>query len=106
MKTFFNEDDLNRDVAPISDHFVPIVFEPVANNFKNLVQHYKDLQTRFSLPCVNLMRRAVNYPQDKKCSFYTFNSRSTDPECLAADPWMKEQIGTLQKEWMLKFWGT
>ena len=87
-------------------NWVPIVFEPVARNFVLLRSQYRRLYNKRGIACMLLQRRAIKYPGEGRCSFYSFNtSKNSLPLCKSHDDWMKFQIGKLEEKPMREFFG-
>lgn len=84
------------------DHWMPIVFEPVAYNFNNLLNNYR---TRYadqrSLTCYFLKQFAVSYDDTNEmgtCPFCRFDAT----KCPDRPDWLKYQVGSLDCEYSKK----
>jgi hypothetical protein len=94
------------------DHFdnlqnwLPVLLEPVPQNYDKLVKAYKEIHEENRLPCPISINAAISYDtHTTECKFCRFNVSPDAPqECSHAD-WMKTQMGTLDCEHSLKFLG-
>lgn len=87
-------------------HWLPLVVEPVAVNFANLVTTYDALKREKEVSCQFLEQRAISYNGQRECTFCHFNTSDNAPETCKNHPdWMKFQIGTLQCDRSQIFFG-
>jgi hypothetical protein len=93
-----SNDPMNKMVMalPSARQWLPIVIEPVPQNFATLEKHYATLQSDKGIICSLPERRAISYDGSDTCTFCHFNlSDTADPHCQKQPNWMKLQIGTL-----------
>eukprot|EP00977_Amphora_coffeiformis_P010691 scaffold2510_cov169-Amphora_coffeaeformis.AAC.42 len=96
-----------REPAKRLQHWLPVVFEPVPENFEKLKLTYERHEAK-GLPCSVLERRAVAYnattaasASSSSCKFCQFNLSSEDQYCQKLPDWVRRQIGRLGDcEWM------
>lgn len=95
-------------------HWVPLMFEPAPHMFSKLTQHWSILAKAKSSACYIAARRPVMYPYETQCPFYYFNSSHIDgdakicPNCVRCEDharFMREQLGSLDRDAMKKFFG-
>lgn len=85
----------------VLDRWVPLVVEPVPDNFQKLKEHYDGLKSGpRGLACHGLQQWAISYEVETNttatsCEFCRFNQNSTDPACTGQPEWMRNQVGTL-----------
>jgi hypothetical protein len=99
----------SRDMVKFQtlQNWLPVLLEPVPDNFRALVGTYKDISEKHDLPCAIPMNAAVSYSGGStECAFCRFNLDPDAPEfCTKRADWMKTQIGTLDCEYSRKFFG-
>lgn len=99
--------DLRRSVAfPDLSNWLPILLEPVPQNYEKLVKTYQDITEQHGLKCALPMNAAISYDSNvTSCAFCRYNLSPDAPEeCSHAD-WMKTQIGTLDCSYSRRFFG-
>jgi hypothetical protein len=81
-------------------HWLPVVVEPVPQNFEKLVGTYQHHKQNRQLPCGHLLQQLVNYDPKQEasqkgiCGFCRFDETST--KCDDVPSWQKYQIGSME----------
>lgn len=94
-------------LEPSLEHWAPVVVEPVAINFEALQLTYAALHKEKGVVSY-LAEQAVTYDATAKgtCTFCHFNASDSAPEhCQKQPSWVKLQLGTLQCEESMKYFG-
>eukprot|EP00544_Gedaniella_sp_CCMP2646_P013105 CAMPEP_0202500128 /NCGR_PEP_ID=MMETSP1361-20130828/32038_1 /ASSEMBLY_ACC=CAM_ASM_000849 /TAXON_ID=210615 /ORGANISM="Staurosira complex sp., Strain CCMP2646" /LENGTH=361 /DNA_ID=CAMNT_0049132493 /DNA_START=29 /DNA_END=1114 /DNA_ORIENTATION=- len=85
-------------------HWMPVVVEPVPDNFQALTETYKRISASKGLLCPLLIQGAISYGPSRTCTFCRFDTSETAPdECNKHPDWMKYQIGTLDCDQSQRF---
>ena len=88
-------------------NWLPVLLEPVPDNYHNLVKTYGEIQTKYSLPCALPLNAAISYDDNSsgECAFCRYNVGKDAPEECSHSDWMKTQIGTLDCDYSKRFFG-
>jgi hypothetical protein len=87
------------------ENWLPIIIEPVPENYENLLKTYHQIQEKTNLPCSIPINTAISYDKStsKSCKFCRYNvSPSAPPECSKAPIWQQERLGTLDCDFFKK----
>eukprot|EP00980_Cylindrotheca_fusiformis_P011670 scaffold2756_cov105-Cylindrotheca_fusiformis.AAC.1 len=87
-------------------NWLPVLLEPVPENFKNLIATYQEIEEKHGLPCSIPINAAISYSStESECAFCRYNTDADAPEeCSHAD-WMKFQLGSLDCGYHQRFFG-
>ena len=94
-------------------NWMPLVFEPVPDNFKALTNTYDEFARDHGLLCYGLGHAAVSYDRNmdnnnskaqEGCTFCHFDTSDTSLQlCKDHADWMKTQLGTLDCDYSKRF---
>lgn len=110
---FVSTGKANINVKSASDsslelnNWLPVIVEPVYDNYKSLLGTYKTIANENHLGCAVPLNAAVSYDSpDGTCPFCRFNTAEDAPEiCKNSPDWIKFQLGSLDCEWRKRHHG-
>jgi len=81
-------------------HWLPVIIEPVPQNYEHLLDTYTGIAEKQALGCAVPINAAVSYDVGKtECPFCRVNLAEDSPQvCKDLPDWMRLQIGTLDCE--------
>ena len=91
-----------RKEVPDLINWLPVLIEPVQENYQNMLEAYADFANAKKLGCAVPLGAAVSYDssiEGNTCTFCHFNnSENSDPKCKKYPDWARLQLGTLDCE--------
>ena len=109
VSKFFLRDFLNQHAFDGLSNWLPVLVEPVPDNYNALIKTYSDITKKRNLSCAVPIQAAVSYNDEQgdgtgMCTFCRFNTSDNAPEkCAKRADWQKFQIGTLDCGYSKKF---
>jgi len=88
-------------------NWLPVIIEPIPQNYENLIETYSDIAKTKGLGCAIPINAAVSYDTSKDtCPFCRVNTADDAPTvCQNFPGWKKLQVATLDCEFMKTFHG-
>ena len=92
--------------SPSLQHWMPVVVEPVPQNFRALQQTYREIAQQHGLQCPLLAQQAISYEaSQKQCTFCHFNVSDNALEiCNSRPDWQRYQLGTLDCDYSRRYY--
>jgi len=87
-------------------HWMPVVVEPVPQNFRALQQTYQEIVQQHGLECPLLAQQAISYEANQtQCTFCHFNvSENALEVCNSRPDWQRYQLGTLDCDYSRRYY--